>query len=521
MFRQIVITSLILGCGLPLADAQTRPSFSPDHALPQSVAKALQAANIPESAISVVVTRLADGATVVKHGADLSLAPASTMKLVTTFIGLERLGPIYRGRAELRTHAMQVDGVLKGDLVLRGLADADLDWEAFQRMLQTLRDQGIQDIQGNLLVDRQLFKPARLDVNVPPFDEAPEFRYNVIPDALLINMNLLQFALESDATSLRIRVTPSLERVTVVSNMKLIDAPCDKWEDGWLIPTQMTAQASALSSKVRQLDGVIQIQLQGTFPKNCAIATDINILDRALYTDRLFRSLWAKLGGTYQGMTREEVVAADASEQLLAEHRSRPLAEVLRDINKPSDNTLARMLYLTLGTLKPGFGQSSATTLAASEAEVRAWFERHGISHAGLVIENGSGLSRLERIRPSQLAALLMAASDSAWAPEFLASLPIVGIDGTMHNRLRDTPAAGWARIKTGTLKDVAGIAGYVPDATGQLCVVVAILNHPRASSSVGRPIMDAMIDWVARTDTRRDRAHDAADNWFIEQMKM
>ena len=535
MFRQIVIViavmvaALILGCGSSRADAQTPRSFATDfpteHALPDSVVNALQAANIPDNAIGVVVTRLTDGVTVISHGADASLAPASTMKLVTTFIGLERLGPIYRGRTELLTLATPMGGALKGDLVLRGLGDADLDWEAFQNMLQTLRNKGVQDIQGDLVVDRHLFKPSRLDINVPPFDEAPEFRYNVIPDALMINMNLLQFALESDGSSLRIATTPSLDRVTVVSNMKLVDGPCSKWEDGWLLPTQTLP----LSSVDRQLDGSIQIQLQGTFPKNCAITTDINILDRALYTDRLFRSLWAKLGGTYQGVTREAAVATNAGEQLLATHRSRPLAEVLRDINKPSDNTLARMLYLTLGTLPPELGQrqrndsgrGDETTLTASAQEVYAWFERHGISGAGLVMENGSGLSRLERIRPSQLAGILIAANQSAWAPEFLASLPIVGIDGTMRNRLRDTPAAGWARIKTGTLKNVVAIAGYVPDAKGQMCAVVAIVNHPLASGALARPIMDAMIDWVVRSDTRRERDRDVAGDWFIEQMKM
>ncbi len=539
MFRQIVIliavmvATLIFGCGSSRADAQPARSFATDiatdfpaeHLLPNSVVNALQAANIPDNAIGVVVTRLADGVTVVSHNADASLAPASTMKLVTTFIGLERLGPIHRGRTDLLTLATPMSGALKGDLVLRGLGDADLDWQAFQNMLQTLRNKGIQDIQGNLVVDRQLFKPSRLDINVPPFDEAPEFRYNVIPDALMINMNLLQFALESDGSSLRIATTPSLDRVTVVSNMKLVDGPCSKWEDGWLLPT-LTPPLSAVDS---QLNGSIQIQLQGTFPKNCAITTDINILDRAAYTDRLFRSLWAKLGGTYQGVTRETAVAVNAGEQLLATHRSRPLAEVLRDINKPSDNTLARMLYLTLGTLPPEPGQrqrndsgkGDETTLTASAQEVYAWFERHGISRAGLVMENGSGLSRLERIRPSQLAGILIGASQSAWAPEFLASLPIVGIDGTMRNRLRDTPAAGWARIKTGTLKNVVAIAGYVPDAKGQMCAVVAIVNHPLASGALARPIMDAMIDWVVRTDTRRERAREVAGDWFIEQMKM
>ncbi len=513
-----VIAGFILLFLPPYAAAQkTTPTIMSANSLPSNVVRALREANIPEDAIGVAVTRLGDGATVISHGADKSFAPASTMKLVTTFIGLERLGPIYRGRAELRTDAPQVGSALAGNLVLRGLADPDLDWEGFQRMLQSLRNKGIQHIQGDLIVDRQLFQPTRFDIGVPPFDEAPEFRYNVIPDALLINMNLLQFELQSDASSVHIRVTPSLDQVEVVSNMALIDGPCNKWEDGWVMPTQLPSQ---LGSTKAVSGGAVQIQLNGTFPRNCVITTDINILDRAVYTDRLFRSLWAKLGGTYGGVTREaptpNSALTPAEGRLLAEHRSRPLAEVLRDINKPSDNTLARMLYLTLGAL-PDSPESKTPTLAKADQEVRAWFNRQGISQTGLVIENGSGLSRIERIRPSQLAALLIAASRSNWAPEFMASLPIAGIDGTMRNRLRDTPAAAHARIKTGTLKDVVAIAGYVPDAMGQMCVVVAIVNHPRASGAVGRPIADALINWVVQADTRRD----ATTDWLIEQMKM
>ena len=503
---------------LPYAAAQNSASaILSANTLPSSVIKALREANIPEEAIGVAVTRLADGATVISHGADKSFAPASTMKLVTTFIGLERLGPTYRGRTELRTDAPQVGSVLTGNLVLRGLADPDLDWEGFQRMLQTLRNMGIQHIQGDLIVDRQLFQPSRLDIGVPPFDEAPEFRYNVIPDALLINMNLLQLDLQSDANGMRIRVTPSLDQVEVVSNMTLIDGPCNKWEDGWAMPTQLP---TPLGSAKAAIGSTVQIQLNGTFPRNCMVTTDINILDRAVYTDRLFRSLWAKLGGTYGGVTLEapapNPISGPAKGRLLAEHRSRPLAEVLRNINKQSDNTLARMLYLTLGA-PPDAGVRNTPTIANAEQEVRAWFNRHGISQTGLVIENGSGLSRAERIRPSQLAGLLVAASHSNWAPEFMASLPIVGVDGTMRNRLRDTPAAAPARIKTGTLKDVVAIAGYVPDAMGKMCVVVGIVNHPRASGAVGRPIVDALINWVVQTDTRRD----AATDWLIEQMKM
>lgn len=486
-------------------------------ALPAVVIDAMHKANFPDAALGVVVMRLSDNAMIVAHNANTSFAPASTMKLVPTFIGLDRLGPIHRGGVELHTTAARLGDVLKGDVVLRGLADMDFDWESLQRMLQTLRNQGIQTIDGNLIVDRHSYQPSRLDIGVPPFDESPEFRYNVIPDALNLNLNLLQLELVSDTAGMRIRVTPELDRVRVVSNMRFVDADCKDWEDSWAIPTQTQSNL-----------GGIEIQLQGAFPRNCVANTSINVLDRAEYAARLFKSLWAKLGGSFNGAVIESSAPIPRG-QLLAQHRSRPLGELVRDINKQSDNTFARMLYLDLGVSAAASGaadrnpneapssaaenlpplqgerQRNATpTLVFAEQVVRDWFAGQGIDTTGLVLENGSGLSRLERIRPAQLAGLLTAANRSQWAPEFMASLPIAGLDGTMRNRLKSSPAAGRARLKTGTLRDVSALAGYVPDATGQMCAVVAILNDPRADETLSRPVLDALVDWLVRTDTHR-----------------
>jgi D-alanyl-D-alanine carboxypeptidase/D-alanyl-D-alanine-endopeptidase (penicillin-binding protein 4) len=230
----------------------------------------------------------------------------------------------------------------------------------------------------------------------------------------------------------------------------------------------------------------------------------------------LFRASWRRLGGSFHGRVREahqinlHELGGSAlprnTTRLLAEHVSRALPEVLRDINKSSDNTLARMLYLSLGSLAfdPVFGSRPlpmvANTALRSDLAVRQWLQQHGIADDGLVLDNGSGLSRTERMRPDQMAALLQAASRSPWAPEFLASLPIVALDGTMRRRLGASVAASRARIKTGTLKNVVAIAGYVQDTNGQPCVVVAMINHDLAGSIAGRAVLDGVIDWVANT---------------------
>ncbi|HEU4373385.1 MAG TPA: D-alanyl-D-alanine carboxypeptidase/D-alanyl-D-alanine-endopeptidase, partial [Telluria sp.] len=480
MFRRVAIAAF-LTAWLPLAQAQ----------LPQPVADKLALAGIPQDAISVLVLRGDD--TLLAHLAERPMSPASTMKLVTTLVGLETLGPAFRGRTELRTSGEVVRGVLRGDLVLRGGADADFTGEVLQNMLQSLRNQGIERIAGNLVLDRSLFSPGRTDVGLPPFDEAPEAYYNVIPDALLVNKNMLQIDMRSTANKLQLVMQPPLDRVTISSDMKLVDADCATWENGWKLP------------ETQQAGGRIKVILHGTFPKNCAHDYSINVVDRQDYVGRLFRAKWKALGGSLAGDVIEGVAPADS--RILAEHASRALPEVIRDINKPSDNTLARTVFLSLGSLEadPVLGShpivfaTRDTTMARADMAVRNWMRGHGIDDAGLVMENGSGLSRVERISPAQLGGLLRVGLRSDWAPEFLASMPIVAVDGTMRRRLTDSPAAGHARMKTGTLTGVVAIAGYVRDATGQQCVVVAMINDEHVADGKGRGVLDALVDWTAR----------------------
>jgi len=469
-------------------------AWLPVHAqLPEPVINVLRSTTIPESALSVVVLR--DNQTILSHLADRPTHPASTMKLVTTLVGLETLGPVFRGRTELRGSGEIEGDTLKGDLVLRGGADADLDTAALTTMLRSLRNQGIRKIQGQLVIDRQLFNPARADLGVPPFDESPESYYNVIPDAALINKNMLQLDLRSTAGRLDIAVQPALQGVSVTSEMKLAGGDCASWDNGWQAPETRT-----------KADGSIKVVLHGTFPKNCVASESINVIDRQAYVGRLLRSIWKQLGGSIGETTIEGATPPDA--KLLAAHVARALPEIVRDTNKPSDNLLARTLFLSLGALEsdPVLGSrplpaSGETTLSRAATVVRTWMRAHGIDDTGLVLENGSGLSRIERVTPVQLAGVLLAGQRSNWAPEYQASMPIAGVDGTLRRRLQNSPAAGRARMKTGTLRDVVALAGYVPDASGKQCIVVAMVNSDLVSNGRGRQVLDTLVDWVAHME--------------------
>ena len=458
--------------------------------LPDQVGRLLREAQLPHDALGVMVVRASDGAVVLEHFADRPMQPASTLKVLTSIVALERLGPAYRGRTELRTNAERKDDVLRGDVTLRGLGDPDLDWRALQGMLQTLRFSGVRVITGDVILDRTYFQPSRPEVGLPPFDESPEFRYNVIPDALLLNSNLMQLEIASDESGLRVGVTPALDRVSFDSEMQIVDKPCADWEDFWKLP-----------ALTKMDDGRMRITLAGEFPRNCPLKTEISLLDRVDFADRLFRSMWAALGGTWAGAARDGVTAADT--RVLAEHQSRTLAEFNRDILKRSDNPITRLMFLTLGAQSKVAASASLSTSARGEQVVRQWLQEKKINDAGLVLDNGSGLSRTERISAATLAGVLRAAKESRWAPEFLSGMPIVGVDGGMRRRLADGAAVGVGRIKTGGLRNVVSVAGYVPDVNGELCAVVAILNHDDAKSAVGKPIVDAVLEWVTRVDSR------------------
>lgn len=513
--------------------------------LPAAVTEALQRAQVPVDALAGVVLPLTRFGPRWQYQADRPMQPGSTIKLVTSIVALDRLGPNHRGFTELLTSAPQQGDVLAGDLVLRGGADPELGLPQLWAMLAELRHtHGIREIAGDIVIDRTLFHPQRQELGVPPFDEQPEFPYNVIPDALQLAGSLMRLEISSEvpappggtasgasgdmpAGTPTARALPPLPGLVIdASGMRLTDRPCKDWDEDWITPPLVDEPEP----------GMLRVRLQGGFPKGCTRQPSLQLIDRQALVERQLRWLWASLGGSWTGRAREAtaplitplpaaVVAASvaaaqppllpgaavvtpgvartghpeatpAGVRLLAIHVARPWGEVLRTLNKQSDNALTRMLYLSLG-LGPTADEPGATTAALAEREVRRWLAERDIGSAGMVLDNGSGMSRSERLTPRQLALMLKAAQQGRWAPELMMSLPIAGVDGTMRNRLKTSPAAGLARLKTGTLRNVTAVAGYVPDPQGRLWAVAAMVNHDKAAAA--RPALDALVDWVAR----------------------
>ncbi len=454
---------------------------------PEPVQQALQAAGLPASALAYAAVPLGHHGRAVGWQATRPMQPGSTMKLVTSIVALDVLGPNHRGFTELVSAAPRRAGpdgeVLDGDLVLRGGGDVELGVSQLWALLMELRESGVRELRGDVLLDRSRYDPPRADLGLPPFDSAPEFPYNVIPDALNVAGSLLPLKLQATAEGVVATAVPALDGLVIdARGMALVDARCADWDDHWKPAT--TAREG----------GVTTITLHGAFPRACTARPALQLLDRDELAERLVRTLWRGLGGRFTGRVREGTAPAGAA--VLARRQGRPWGELMRHLNKASDNPWTRVLFHELGVAAPA--EAPGPTAQRADRVLRDWLQRQGIDARALVSDNGSGLSRSERVSTQLLAEMLRAAWQGRHRHDLLATLPTVGVDGTMRLRLRESPATGWARLKTGTLRNVVGLAGVMRDGDGRDWAVAMLINDDAAAR--GRPVLDALVDHWARS---------------------
>ena len=446
--------------------------------LPAPVAQALAAARIPAGSIAAVVQEVGAPRASLNVNPAASMNPASVMKLVTTYAALELLGPAFRWKTEAWAAGPLREGVLEGDLVLKGYGDPKLDLEAFWMLLRSLRGKGLREIRGDLVLDRSHFERAPGDA--ARFDGDGFRPYNVLPDALLVNYKSLRFAFapEPERGTVRLYVEPRPPALEVVNVLKLAEGGCPEG-----LAFRELLKATFEPARQRAI-------FAGRYPVSCGEKElNVALLEPNDHVAGTLRQLWSELGGVWKGAARDGLVPAGAS--LLHTLDSPTLAEIVRHTNKFSNNIMARHLYLTMGAETVGAPATGQKSLAA----IKAWIAAKGIAAPELVMENGSGLSRIERMSADNLAALLQAAWRSAVMPEFIASMPVAAVDGTMRRRLRGEAVAGQAHIKSGLLADARAMAGYVLDRRGHRQVVVMIVNHPGAPES--QAAMDALLRWV------------------------
>jgi serine-type D-Ala-D-Ala carboxypeptidase/endopeptidase (penicillin-binding protein 4) len=265
--------------------------------------------------------------------------------------------------------------------------------------------------------------------------------------------------------------------VQIVNNMKLTQGACGEWR-------------SRFGYTVKPKETGAVVTFNGTFSPACEERyLELSVFDDEKYAFYTFRKLWKELGGSFNGMLKVQDMPVGATK--MVEQQSDPLGYVVRDINKWSNNLMARQLLLTIAAEKNG----APATEAKGEAAIKTWLASKGQKFDELVIENGSGLSRVERISAQHLGQLLVTAYQSPIMPEFMASLSVAGLDGTAQKRLIDSNLQGRAHLKTGSLDGVSAIAGYVLDSQNKRHALVMLIINAKAGAS--KNAQDALIEWA------------------------
>ncbi len=438
--------------------------------LPEAVRQSLQTARVPQSALHVVVMPATGGTPVLEHGAHDRINPASLMKLITTSVALDQLGPGYVWQTPVWSDGQVVDGELRGNLYVQGRGDPKLVIERLWLLMRRLQALGIMHIRGDVVLDTSAFDVPNADPAA--FDGEPNKPYNASPEALLINFKsvILRFIPDPAAGVAKVMVEPALAGLRVPPSVPLKDGPC-------------VDERAGLKANFNDPN---QWTLSGAYPQSCAERFwPVAYTDPASHAARAIEGLWRSMGGQISGQVRRGLVPSQTRKLATAE--SPTLAEVIRDINKFSNNLMAEQLFLTLSLEATGLGQAEASRFL-----LQRWWDQH-IGVPGLQVDNGSGLSRTGRVSAMGLAKLLQHVWASPTLPELMASLPIAGQDGT----LRRSTSASWAHLKTGSLRNVLGVAGFVDGQQGQRWILVAIVEHSQAHAA--RAALDQLTTWVAR----------------------
>ena len=447
--------------------------------LPPEIERVLTGHNIAPGDVSIVVQPVDSEQPILSHLPTVARNPASVMKMVTTWSALEYLGPAYTWSTEVYFRGDFDGDRLRGDLALKGYGDPELVVEDYWNMLRAVRRLGLEKIDGDLIVDDSYFDVVEDDPGL--FDGQPYRTYNVVPNALLVNFKAVQFQFFADPAHGRVRVTtdPVLANLEISNGLSLVDGPCRGYQAG-------------ISFNHADADALDHVVVDGQFSRRCnAYSLSRTVLQHPTYAYGLFETLWHEIGGEFKGKLRHEPVADTLDPALV--WRSHPLGEVIRSINKNSNNVMTRQLLYTLGAEQFGPPGTREKGIQA----VREFLAARGFDLTSLVMKNGAGLSRDARISPALLTAILRSAWRSVYAPEFIASLSLGGLDGTTRGRFDEHSGEGLMHVKTGRLDHVSALAGFVHASDEKTYVVVVFMNSEQAHQGPGQELEEAVVRWV------------------------
>ena len=463
--------------GLLLASGLMSVTMAQQAELPQPVRHILDIRKVPHDSLSIFVQDVDSGEIVLRWQDDVPRNPASTMKLLTTLVGLDLLGSTYTWNTDVFALGELGDGRLDGDLLIRGRGDPFLVTERVWQMLRLVRQAGIYEIDGNLLIDDSYFEVP--DHDPAEFDSQPLRAYNVAPNALLMNFKVVRYWFEPDhdRNAVRVWVDPPLENLRVENKLALRRGYCGGYQRGITITAN---------------EAIDKMIFSGRFPTGCkSYAMDRTALSHNEFAYGLFTSVWRESGGEFRGGWMNAKAPEDA--EPLVSFKSLPLAEIISRVNKNSNNVMARQILYTLSAEVLG----PPGTESGGRKVIEDWLADTGIEFPTLTLDNGAGLSREARVSAREFGALLEFAWHKPYMPEYLASMAVSGLDGTLRRKFDDARLTGQAHLKTGSLDHVAAIAGYLQAESGRRSAVVMLHNFEDVHRGPGEEAQVALLRWL------------------------
>ena len=497
------------------------------------IAAHIAQARFAPAAWGIKVVSLETGKTIFEHNAEKYFNPASNAKLYTAALALDRLGQDYRIKTSLySTVRPDASGTLKSDLIVYGRGDPTMaarlnggDYlKGIEPLINQLADAGVKRVEGDLVGDESYFAG-------PPFGSGWEWDdlqayYGAEVSALTIDDNALDlFVKPGERAGMPCRITtgPPTSFVTLINR------------------TQTSSKGSESRIVVYRPVGENIIYVSGQLPiDNPGYYSSIAVHNPAGLFVGLLKDALRLRGIAVTGRTRvidwkyREVTRLDLTKLIeLGSVESMPIADIVRETLKPSQNLYAQLLLLQVGAsasvvpevVSRGLGDrpassdrsaqpqttpnASAKTYSTTEETavdmMSEFLTRAGVKKGDVLLEEGSGLSRRDVITPNATVSLLSYMSRSRWADVYRNALPIAGVDGTLQNRMKGTPATGNVHAKTGSLRYVYTLAGYVTTAAGErLAFSIMLNNYYNAersaalrdlSAASGRPAVPAPRD--------------------------
>lgn len=446
-------------------------------ALYQAIDRILADSLLEHSGSSVLVVSLDRGDTLYAREANRLVTPASNLKLFTAASALHHLGADYRFETTLLATGPIESDSLHGDLVLVGRGDPDLVTAHLAALADTLVMRGVRVVTGDVRADADWFEGSEWGAGWM-WDDGPYWYWPYV-SALTLNDNAVVVHVRPAAVAGE-PVQVVLEPPTAYIDLNVSAVTGAAGADTTIeITRHWTPKANIID-----VTGVLPLDTD-------SIAEIRTVEDPALYTATVFRELLESRGVTILGDVRREPLGS-APADTLARHLSDSLASSVRNFLKVSDNLTGEQLVKVIGAETAGPPGSYDSGLAAE----RMFLSREvGIDTLAFHLADGSGVSRYNLVTVAQIVRLLayMAERDRL-APVYTTALPIAGVDGTLEDRMQDTPAAGRARAKTGSLSGVSALSGYVPSADGERLAFAIVMEFFAGPAGPRRALQDAIV---------------------------